>query len=211
MLLQNLYRLKVLGYEYCDHFSINEKNIDIKPKNISELKINIASCHLCDLSKSRKQSMGGFGNENANLMFIDFNVSANEDSQNSYYTGRSGEVLINMCKNVLDLDINDVYFTHSVKCKPLNLNAPSPSECESCKPYLLHQIEFINPKIIVTLGEKAYENLTGNTDNFENVRGHLCDFKNYKLVPIYHPGFLLRNPELKKTALNDLKTIKSYL
>ncbi len=211
ILLQNLYRLKSIGFEYCDHFSVNEKSLDSKPADLEALKKSIYSCHLCDLNKSRSQSMTGFGNENADLMFIDFSVSSNEDSQNIYYVGRIGESLSKMCKNVLEQDIKDVYFTHSVKCKPLNLNIPSPSECKSCKPYLLWQIEFIKPKIIVTLGKEAYENLTGDIDNFESVRGHVCDFKDYKLVPIYHPSFLLRNPELKKATLNDLKTIKSYL
>jgi DNA polymerase len=211
MLLQNLYRLKMIGFEYCEHFSINEKNPDTKPNDLKELNQTIKSCHLCDLNKSRTQSMSGFGNENADLMFIDFSVSSNEDNLNSYYVGRSGESLIKMCQNVLETDINETYFTHCVKCKPLNLSTPSPSECKSCKPYLLWQIEFINPKVIVTLGQDSYENLTGDVGNFESVRGHVIEFKNSKLIPIYHPGFLLRNPELKKVTLNDLKTIKSYL
>lgn len=211
ILLQNLYRLKSLGFEYSDSFSINEKNLNIMPKNIHELKKNILSCHLCDLSKSRSQSMVGTGNENSEIMIIDFSVSANDDDQNNYYTGRSGEILKKMIENVLELQLENIYFTHSVKCKPLNTNQPSLSEYKSCKPYLLAQIEFIKPKVIITLGQEAYENLTGDFENFENIRGHVCDFKNYKLVSIYHPNFLLRNPELKKTTLNDLNTIKRYI
>ena len=211
LLLQNLYRLKALGFEYSDPFSVNHKNSFDTPNSIAELAQNISTCHLCDLSKSRTQSMGGYGNTNAELMIIDFTVSPTDDSENSYYTGRSGESLKKMIENVLQLNVNDVYFTHAIKCKTLNANIPSTSEFNTCKSYLFSQIEFVKPKIIVTLGEDSYYKVTDENDNFEGVRGHVIDFKKYKLIPIYHPAFLLRNPELKKITLNDLKTIKSCL
>ncbi|WP_321778170.1 uracil-DNA glycosylase [Sulfurimonas sp.] len=211
LLLQNLYRQKALGFEYIDPFSINIKTSNIEPKTLDELIQNISTCHLCDLSKSRKQSMCGFGNSNAKLMIVDFSVSQNEDSNNSYYIGRSGDSLSNMIKNVLELNTNDVYFTHAIKCKPLNSNTPSSSEWDSCKSYLFSQIDFIKPKIIVTLGEEAYYKLTNEDKDFQSVRGHVIDFQGYKLIPMYHPQYLLRNPELKKITLNDLKTIKSCL
>jgi uracil-DNA glycosylase len=211
VLLQNLYRLKALGFEYSDPFFVNEKSSDEVPLNLDELSNTISTCHLCDLSKSRTQSMSGFGNNSAELMVIDFNVSLSDDAQNSYYSGRSGETLKNMIENVLGLKVSDVYFTHAIKCKTLNSNVPSASEWDSCKSYLFSQIEFIKPKVIVTLGDESYYKITGESDNFDNVRGHVIDFKNYKLIPIYHPQYLLRNPELKKIAMSDLKTIKSCL
>ena len=211
VLLQNLYRLKSIGFEYIDHFNINEKTSYEQPNNIEELASNIHSCHLCDLSKSRTQSMSGFGDEKASLMIIDYSVSQAQDSTNSYYCGRSGETLKNMIEKVLMLNINDVFITHCIKCKPLSANTPSPSEFNSCKSYLFTQIEFIKPKVIVTLGEEAYSHLTGDADNFHNVRGHVIDFQTTKLVPIYHQSYILRNPESKKITMNDLKTIKSCL
>ncbi|MEA3370397.1 MAG: uracil-DNA glycosylase [Campylobacterota bacterium] len=211
VLLQNLYRLKAMGFDYTDPFSINEKNSYEKPNNLDELSQNISTCHLCDLSKSRTQSLSGYGNPNAELMIIDYSISQTQDSSNSYYSGRSGETLKNMVEKVLQLSIDDVYLTHAIKCKPLKSNRPSPSEWNSCKPYLFTQLEFIQPKVVVTLGNEAYNTVTEDNDNFENVRGHVIDFKDYKLVPIYHPQYLLRNPELKKITLNDLKTIKSCL
>ncbi len=211
VLLQNLYRQRALGFEYSDPFSINERSENKTAHTLEELTKNISTCHLCDLSKSRTQSMSGYGNPNASLMVIDFSVSASENSQNSYYVGRSGETLKKMIENVLHLDINDVYFTHAVKCKTLNSNIPSASEFNSCRSYLFSQIEFIQPKVIVTLGSDAYYKVSNESDNFENVRGHVIDFKQSKLIPIYHPEFLLRNPELKKTTLNDLNTIKRCL
>ena len=200
-----------MGFEYTDPFSVNEKNNYEKPNSLNELSQNISTCHLCDLSKSRTQSMSGYGNQNADLMIIDYDVSQTQYSSNSYYSGRSGETLKNMIEKVLNLNINDVFLTHAIKCKTLKSNKPSPSEWNSCKPYLFSQIEFIQPKVVVTLGNEAYNKVTEDDDNFENVRGHVIDFKNYKLIPIYHPQYLLRNPELKKITLNDLKTIKSCL
>ena len=211
VLLQNLYRLKAIGFEYIDHFNMNEKTNYETPSSLNELSANINSCHLCDLSKSRTQSMSGFVREDADLLIIDYSVSQTQDSSNSYYDGRSGETLKNMIEKVLKISIDDVYITHCVKCKPLNANTPSPSEYNSCKSYLYSQIEFIKPKVIVTLGEYAYSHLSGDHDNFENVRGHLINFKGTSLIPIYHPQFLLRNPESKKITLNDLNTIKSCL
>jgi len=144
-------------------------------------------------------------------MIIDYSVSSIEDETNGYYAGRSGETLTKMIENVLKFKVEDVYFTHAIKCKPLHSNVPSLSEWDSCKSYLYSQIEFVKPKVIITLGEDSYAKVTGEYDNFKSVRGHVIDFKKYKLVPIDHPQFLLRNPELKKMAFNDLKTIKSCL
>lgn len=211
LLLQNLYRLKALGFEYSDSFLVNQKSSNKKPHNLDEIKRDISTCHLCDLSKSRSQSMSGYGNPNADVMVIDYTVSLSEDSTNSYYCGRSGEMLKDMIENVLGLKVQDVYFTHAVKCKPLNSNTPSSSEWDSCKNYLFSQIEFIKPKVVVTLGKEAYAKVTSENENFQSVRGHVINFKNYKLVPIYHPNHLLRNPDDKKVTFNDLKTIKSCI
>ena len=210
--LQNLYRLKSIGFEYIDHFHANENIEHFQPNSLQELSRNIKNCHLCDLNKSRRQSMDGYGKINADLVIVDYMVSQAQDSTNSYYVGRSGETLKNMIENVLNLSVNDIYLTHAIKCKPLQSNRPSASEWNSCKSYLFSQLKLIKPKVIVTLGKEAYTHLTDdNADNFENIRGHVINYKNYKLIPIYHPQYLLRNPELKKITLNDLYTIKSCL
>ena len=212
VLLQNLYRLRAIGFEYIDHFNINEKTVIEKPNNLEELSANILSCHLCDLSKSRTQSMVGFGNEKSDLMVVDYSVSQTQDTTNNYYSGRSGETLKNMIEKVLHYSINDVYITHCVKCKPLNSNTPSPSEYNSCKNYLFSQIDFIKPKVIIALGEEVYGDITGDKgSNFDDIRGHVIDFKGSKLIPIYHQSYILRNPASKKITLHDLNTIKSFL
>ncbi len=211
-MLQNLYRLKALGFSYSDPFVTNISTVSQQlPDDLTQLQSIIGGCHLCDLSKSRRQSMGGTGNPNADLLIIDAYVSATEDATNSYYAGRSGESLVKMIENVIGLRTEDVYLTHAVKCKPLGTNIPSQSEFTSCKPYLYKQIEDIRPKVVMALGPDAYRLLSGDDTPFEQVRGHKINFGDYTIVPIYHPQFLLRNPSLKAETLRDLKIIKSCL
>ncbi|MDD5118091.1 MAG: uracil-DNA glycosylase [Sulfuricurvum sp.] len=211
-LLENLYRLKSLGYTYIDPITPNiQATSNTLPDSLTTLGENISKCYLCDLSKSRRQSMSGYGNPRASLMFIDAYVSAAEDEASDYYVGRSGVMLRDMIEKVLMKHIDDVYFTHAVKCKPFGFQNPSQSECSSCTPFLAKQLELIKPKIIVTLGSDAYQILTGDLGDFERVRGEIIPFNNSLLIPMYHPLYLVRNPSLKKEALRDLQTIKGQL
>lgn len=211
-MLQNLYRLKALGFSYSDPFITNRPTLTQElPNDLNALYHTISACHLCDLSKSRHQSMPGSGNLQSDLMIVDAYVSASEDDANDYYVGKSGEILINMLENVIGLRREEVFFTHAVKCKPLGTNTPSKSEVNSCKPYLYKQIEMIKPKVIMALGEEAYQLLTGDNSTFEQIRGQKIKYDDYLIVAIYHPQFLLRNPSMKSVALTDLKTIKGCL
>ena len=211
LFLQNLYRLQALGFEYIDHFDINQTDAHKQNATYATLVENVQQCHLCDLSKSRTQSMSGFGDPQSDLFILDYCVSSMQDSTNNYFAGRSGESLKNMIEKVLGLSVYDTYMTHAIKCKPLHNNPPSESEWNSCKGYLLSELAFVKPKVIMVLGKEAYSLLTGDGENFEEVRGHRVKFQNTILVPIYHPQYLLRNPELKKVTLGDLKMIKSCL
>ena len=211
-LLENLYRLKSLGYTYVDPITPNiQTSSNTLPDSLSTLSQSISKCYLCDLSKSRSQSMSGYGNPRAQLMFIDAYVSAAEDESADYYVGRSGVMLRDMIEKVIQLKTDDVYLTHAVKCKPFGFQNPSPSECNSCAPYLSKQISLIQPRIIVTLGPDAYQILTGESGDFERLRGEIIPFGDALLIPMYHPLYLVRNPSLKKETLRDLQTIKAQL
>lgn len=211
-MLQNLYRLKALGFNYSDPFITNKPtHMQVLPHDLSQLNKLISECYLCDLSKSRQQSMQGSGNLSADLMIVDAYVSVSDDASNSYYSGKSGESLILMIEKVIGVRKEDVFFTHAVKCKPLGTNTPSKSEFNSCKPYIYRQIEQIRPKVIVTLGPEAYALLSGDDTPFEQVRGQKINFGSHLIIPIYHPQYLLRNPSMKRSTMTDLKTIKSTL
>jgi uracil-DNA glycosylase len=211
-LLENLYRLKSLGYTYVDPITPNiQTSLNSLPDTLGVLGESISKCYLCDLSKSRSQSMVGYGDSRAELMFIDGYVSAAEDEEGEYYVGRSGVMLRDMIEKVLHKNVENIYFTHAVKCKPFGFQNPSPSECSSCAPFLSKQIELIRPRIIVTLGPDAYHLLSGDNGDFERVRGEVITFGDSLLVPMYHPLYLVRNPSLKKEAMRDLQTIKAQL
>ncbi len=211
-LLENLYRLKSLGYSYVDPITPNiQTPSNTLPDSLSTLAQSISNCYLCDLSKSRSQSMSGFGNPRAQLMFIDAYVSAAEDESADYYVGRSGVMLRDMIEKVIQLKIDDVFLTHAVKCKPFGFQNPSPSECNSCAPFLSKQISLIQPRVIVTLGPDAYQILTGENGDFERLRGEIIPFGDALLIPMYHPLYLVRNPSLKKETMRDLQTIKAQL
>ena len=211
-MLQNLYRLQALGFSYSDPFVTNRPTtVHQLPDTLPELHEMIDHCYLCDLSKSRQQSMPGFGNLNADLMIVDAYVSISDDAANAYYAGKSGESLVKMIEKVIGLRTEDVFITHAVKCKPLGTNKPSKSEFESCKPYLFKQIERIKPEVIIALGEEAYALLSEDDTPFKQVRGQKIVLGDQLVIPIYHPQFLLRNPSMKADTMQDLKTIKSAL
>jgi len=212
-LLQNLYRLKALGFQYCDPLIVNTSAVPGElPNDLPALRSIIRNCHLCDLGKIRRHSMCGSGDSGARIMFIDAYVSLAEDESGTYFAGRSGASLASMITNVLQLDTKAVYLTHAVKCKTVGTHKPTASECNSCKPYWRKEVELVNPEIIVTLGPDAYRLVTEDETPFEQVRGHRIAFeKGTVLVPIYHPQFLLRNPSLKKETFIDLQNIKAML
>ena len=212
-LLENLYRLKSLGFNYVD--PINPNKIQTQslslPSSYEELLEAIKGCHLCDLSKSRRQSMPGYGSLRPKIVFLDAFVSSAEDESNGYYVGRSGSMLRDMIEKVLHLALEDVTLTHAVKCKPFGFQQPSSSECNSCSPFLHKQLDMLAPSLIVTLGSEAYRLLTHDESDFERVRGHVIPFGNTSIIPIFHPTYLVRNPSFKKEAMRDLQTIKEAL
>lgn len=214
VLLKSLYRYKALGFSYMDPVSANSniQEVDLRlPSDLATLHAQMQSCHLCDLSKHRQRVLSGFGNHNANVMIIDGSPSMVEDESADSFSGRSGSSLQKMIENVLGLSINDIYLTHALKCKPSHHHTILDSELSSCKPYLLKQIELVNPKIIITLGELAYTSLIKDASSFENVRGQKIPYDKKILIPIYHPSHLLRNPSLKKCTMDDLINIKGLL
>ena len=207
--LKHLYQLTMFD-EYHDGFS--DKNIDIKmPKDLAQLKEIVLNCNLCNLSKTRTNVVFGEGNPNSKIMFIGEAPGREEDIQGRPFVGRSGEMLTKMIENVLFLKRDEVYISNIVKCRPPQNRDPQIEEVESCKGYLLKQIEIINPKIIVTLGRIAFKYLLNDETPITKARGKIYNFKGIKVIPTFHPSYLLRNPSKKKEALRDLQFIKEFL
>lgn len=212
-LLHHLNFLQSIGYRYHTSLDLVSNDIDSinLPNNLDALKNAVEHCYLCELSKTRKKTVFGEGNSNSNIMFIgDFPTSL-EDETGKIFVGRSGELLTKMIENVLNIKREDVYISNIVKCKPSNNSAATKSEANLCKSYLFKQIDLVKPKIIVALGENAYNYLTDEEESLIKVRGQITNFRNMNLIPTFHPSFLLRNPSSKKEAYIDMLKIKNLL
>ena len=210
-ILYQLNFLKSLGYEYHEMIKMTNQEINSNslPDNIYSLRNIVENCYLCELSKSRKNVLFGEGDLNASLMIIADEPTSTEDELKSFYIGKTGEQLSKMIENVLPLKKEDVYITNLVKCK--SSNGMDASHYKSCSTYLHKQIELINPKLIVTLGEKVYQYLSNDMSSFNKVRGQVMNFRDYKVVPTHSVSYLLRNPSSKKEAYYDMLKIKSIL
>ncbi|MDD4507237.1 MAG: uracil-DNA glycosylase [Sulfurospirillaceae bacterium] len=212
-LLKLLYQYRGMGFEYFKEYKpLSQKENFALPRNLDELKNAVLKCHLCALAKSRKNVVFGVGNLKADIMFIGDNPGVSEDETGEIFTGRAGEMLTKMIENVLLLKREDVYMANIIKCKTPENRVPTPEEVASCKPYLMQQIQTVNPKIIVALGSTSFHHLTGEYDTpIDKVRGVVMNFGKAKLVPTFHPSFLLRNPSAKKEVYADMLKIRSML
>jgi DNA polymerase len=145
-------------------------------------------------------------------MFVGEGPGEMEDNSGRPFVGRSGELLNRIIENVLFLKREDVYIANIVKCRPPANRAPVLEEVEQCKPFLMKQIDLVKPKIIVALGASSYSYLTGDIDaKISHVRGEMISFGDAKLMPTFHPSYLLRNPSAKKEVMSDMLKVKAIL
>lgn len=212
--LHQLYQYRALGYTYAKNVPLDEEKESFfgTPSSLANMEKMVKKCHLCPLSKMRKHVLFGQGNPHAKVMFIAEAPSANEDLAGRFFVGRTGELLSKIITNVLRLKKEDVYITTLVKCRTKNNSVPSMDEIEACKSHLFEQIKFVNPKIIVTLGPTSYHYLTKEQDmKLSQANGEVFNFGNAKLIPTYHPSFLLRNPTAKRDVYQNMLRVKSML
>ncbi len=208
--LKYLYHLKNAGVEFIDNFESQENKIPM-PDELKELEKICKNCTLCDLSKSRTNVVFGEGNPEANLMFIGEGPGEMEDKTGRPFVGRSGKLLDKILQNVLELKREDVYIANIVKCRPPNNRVPTIEEALTCRNYLIKQIEIIKPKLLVCLGKTAFMYLMDSNMPISKVRGQIFEFNSIKVIPTFHPSYLLRNPSAKKEAYQDFLLIKKFL
>jgi DNA polymerase len=143
-------------------------------------------------------------------MFVGEAPGADEDRQGRPFVGRSGQLLTKMIEG-MGMAREDVYIANVLKCRPPNNRDPAADEVEKCRPYLLRQIDHVRPKVICALGRHALHALTGYTGSLGQVRGRPMEFHGRRVVPTYHPAYLLRNPSAKRDAWEDLKAVLRLL
>ncbi len=168
-------------------------------------------CNRCKLHKlGRKQVVFGVGNPRAELMFIGEGPGADEDEQGEPFVGRAGQLLNKMIE-AMGLERSEVYIANVVKCRPPGNRTPERDECETCMPFLLRQVEAINPKAIVALGAVAAKNLLQINASMAELRSRSYDFRGARLFVTYHPAYLLRDPRQKSEAWKDLQQVMKYM
>ena len=185
---------------------------DDKPKvkraeSLDELYQAIHTCTKCPLGYSRTKFVFGTGNEHADIMFIGEAPGRDEDQSGIPFVGRAGQLLDKMLV-AIDLKREDVYIANILKCRPPDNRDPLPDESDACLPHLAEQIRLIGPKFICSLGRIAAQILLDTKVPLSKMRGHFYDVGGAKMLVTFHPAALLRNPNFKKDAWEDLKLLR---
>jgi len=186
---------------------------DEKAGILAELAEQVAACTHCPLcSAGRKQTVFGGGDPDADLMFIGEGPGVEEDAQGKPFVGRSGQLLTKMIE-AMGLSREQVYIANVVKCRPPGNRAPSPEEVDACWPYLQRQIEIIQPKVIVVLGNAATKALLDTGTGITKLRGHWQDLWGIPVMPTFHPAYLLRQYTVdnRKRVWSDLQAVMEKL
>jgi uracil-DNA glycosylase len=174
------------------------------------LRARVAGCRLCGLADTRTKTVFGEGSENARLMFIGEAPGADEDEQGRPFVGRAGQLLTKIIESI-GLKREEVFIGNILKCRPPGNRNPLPGEIEKCSPYLREQIKRINPGVICALGKFAAQTLLGTEATISSLRGRFHDYHGIKLMPTYHPAYLLRNSSGKKDVWEDMQAIAREL
>src|SRR5437773_12324788 len=178
---------------------------------LAAVRTDLGDCTRCKLhALGRTQIVFGVGNPEADLMFVGEAPGADEDVQGIPFVGRAGQLLTKIIE-AIDLKREDVYIANVIKCRPPGNRNPEPDEVETCEPFLFQQIDVIKPKVIVALGKFGAQTLLRTLDPISRLRGRVYDFRGAKLVPTFHPAYLLRNPASKREVWEDMKLVRKLL
>lgn len=179
----------------------------MKLELLTLLEEKVKNCTKCqELSITRTNTVFADGNVNSKLAIIGEAPGKDEDLQAKPFVGRAGQLLNNILK-ACNLTRENVYILNILKCRPPNNRNPNQEEITNCKPFLELQIKIVNPDIIICLGSIAAKTLLNTETNISELRGNWYNYKNIKVMPTYHPSFLLRNPAAKKLVWEDFKLV----
>lgn len=178
-----------------------------KLQDLQQLNSAICTCQKCSLGATRTKFVFGVGNPNANLVLVGEAPGADEDQQGEPFVGRAGQ-LLNKILEAINFKREEVFICNILKCRPPNNRDPLPEEVASCEPYLWKQLELINPKLILCLGRIAAQVLLKTNDSLSSMRGKVHDYRGIRLMVTYHPAALLRNPNWKRPAWEDVQQLR---
>jgi DNA polymerase len=172
---------------------------------------SLVGCTRCKLAKlGRSQVVFGTGNPNASIMFVGEAPGFYEDRQGEPFVGAAGKLLNELLESA-GLSRKDVYIANVIKCRPPNNRDPEPDEVDTCKPFLMQQIDTINPKVICTLGNWATRTLLSRNVGITKVRGRAIRHEKYIIFPLLHPAAALHQGNLREPLIEDFQKLKAFL
>ena len=182
---------------------------------LAELRAEIGDCTRCKLHSGRTRIVFGTGNPQARLMFVGEGPGEDEDRQGQPFVGKAGQLLTRIIE-AMGLKREEVYIANVIKCRPPGNRNPEPDEIAACSPFIRRQIEILRPVVICALGTFAAQLLLGTGQKISKLRGRfhplpLPSMEQIKVLPTYHPAYLLRNPQEKKRVWEDMKLIIAEL
>jgi uracil-DNA glycosylase len=179
-------------------------------ETIEDIHADIGNCTRCALHEGRTQIVHSTGNRQADLMFIGEAPGADEDAKGEPFVGRAGQ-LLNKIIEAIDMKREDVFIGNINRCRPPGNRAPTIAEAETCKPFLLREIAIVRPKVIVVMGNTAMKNLLDTKEGITKLRGEFQDYFGVKVMPTFHPAYLLRDPRKKREVWEDMKKVRDEL
>ncbi len=182
----------------------------VENDSLERIREDIGDCKRCRLCERRTKIVFGDGSAKAELVFVGEGPGHDEDVQGVPFVGRAGKLLTQMIE-AMGLQRRDVYICNVVKCRPPENRAPEKDEVAICSPFLMRQLDVIRPKVIVCLGAVALKALLGTEKGISQLRGQWLEFRGTRLMPTYHPAYLLRNPNAKGDVWKDLQKVMSVL
>ena len=179
--------------------------------NLQELSTSLHNCQRCKLAKlGRTKVVFGVGNPDASIMFVGEAPGFNEDQQGEPFVGAAGKLLDKLLESA-GLSRSQVYIANVIKCRPPNNRDPEQDEVDTCKPFLLQQIEMINPKLVCTLGNWATQTILEKKVGITKVKGQAIKLERFVVFPLLHPAAALHQGNLLDTLKDDFKKLKAYL
>ena len=179
-------------------------------ETFEDIHADIGNCVRCSLYERRTHIVHTEGNRSARLMFIGEAPGADEDAQARPFVGRAGQLLTKIIESI-GFKREEVLIGNVNRCRPPGNRPPTPEEAATCKPFLLREIAAVGPEVIVVLGNTATQNLLGVKQGISRLRGQFQDYQGVKVMPTFHPAYLLRDPSKKKETWEDLKKVRDYL
>ncbi|UCD33980.1 MAG: uracil-DNA glycosylase [Desulfobacterales bacterium] len=179
-------------------------------ETLEDIRTDLGDCQRCRLSEGRTNIVFGCGTAHAKLIFIGEGPGYEEDRQGQPFVGAAGQLLTKIIE-AIKLTRNQVYICNIVKCRPPGNRNPMPDEIAACSPFLRRQIAAIHPDFICTLGSFAAQTLLETKEPISKLRGIFYDYMGIKVMPTYHPAFLLRNPDKKRSVWEDMKKLMKAL